>query len=189
MLDEEVEASAAQRVADLAAAIGRQDDVRHVRGADRAELGDRHLEVGQDLEQERLESLVGPIDLVDQQHRRAVRSRDRAQQRTLEQVLPAENERLDVRGALPVVLGQPCAQHLPGIVPLVERRVDVEPFVALQANQLGLEQLRQHFRELGLSAAGFSFDQQRLAHLAGEEHGGRDGLVGHVAEALHGALQ
>ena len=87
------------------------------------------------------------------------------------------------------MLGQPCPQHLPGIVPLVQRRVDVEPFVALQANQLGLEQLREHFRELRLSAAGFSFDQQRLAHLAGKKHGRRDGLVGHVTEALHGALE
>ena len=105
MFDEEIQAPAAQRVADLAAAIGRQDHVRDVLGADRAELGNRHLEVGQDLEQERLEALVGPIDLVDQQDGRTAAPRDGAQERTLEQVLAAEDERLDVRGA--------CARRAP----------------------------------------------------------------------------
>jgi hypothetical protein len=37
---------------------------------DRAQLGDRDLEVGEDLEQHRLELLVGLVDLVDQQHDR-----------------------------------------------------------------------------------------------------------------------
>ena len=74
MFDEEIETSAAQGIADLAASVGREDHVRHVFGADRAELGDRHLEVGQDLEQERLEAVVGPIDLVDQQDGRAAAS-------------------------------------------------------------------------------------------------------------------
>ena len=35
-----------------------------------AELGDRQLEVRQQLEQVGLERLVGAVDLVDQQHRR-----------------------------------------------------------------------------------------------------------------------
>ena len=37
-----------------------------------ADFGDGHLEVGQHFEQEGLERLVGAVDLVDQQHRRAV---------------------------------------------------------------------------------------------------------------------
>ena len=40
-------------------------------GLDGAEFGDRHLEVGQHLQQEGLERLVGAVELVDQQHRRA----------------------------------------------------------------------------------------------------------------------
>ena len=40
------------------------------RGADRPELGDRYREVRQELEQERLELVVGAVDLVDQQHDR-----------------------------------------------------------------------------------------------------------------------
>ena len=54
--------------------------------ADRAELGDRHLEIGQHFEQIRLERLVGAVELVDQQHRRdAVVRRERLQQRPLQQ--------------------------------------------------------------------------------------------------------
>jgi hypothetical protein len=44
-------------------------------GADRAELRDRDLEVGQQLEEKRLELLVRLVDLVDEQHR-ATRRRD-----------------------------------------------------------------------------------------------------------------
>ena len=44
-------------------------------GLDHAQLGDRDLEVGEDLEQHRLELLVGLVDLVDQQHDRAPRCR------------------------------------------------------------------------------------------------------------------
>ena len=42
---------------------------------DRPDLGDRDLEVGEDLEQERLELVVGAVDLVDQQHDRLVARR------------------------------------------------------------------------------------------------------------------
>jgi hypothetical protein len=41
-----------------------------VLGADGAELGDGDLEVGEHLEEEGLEALVGAVDLVDEQHRR-----------------------------------------------------------------------------------------------------------------------
>jgi hypothetical protein len=47
---------------------------------DHAELGDRDLEVGEDLEEHRLELLVGLVDLVDQQHHRLGLG-DRLQQR------------------------------------------------------------------------------------------------------------
>ena len=53
---------------------------------DRAELGDRDLEIGQHFEQERLEGLVGAVELVDQQHRRAVGiGLERLQQRPLDE--------------------------------------------------------------------------------------------------------
>ena len=47
---------------------------------DRAQLGDRHLVVGQDLEQQRLGLDLDAVDLVDQQHDRLVGA-DRLEQR------------------------------------------------------------------------------------------------------------
>ena len=90
VVDVLVQAAAAQRVGDLARAVGRDDDERHRRRRDRAELGDRHLEVRQQLEQVRLERLVGAVDLVDQQHRRRAQ-RDRLEQRPLQQVALGED--------------------------------------------------------------------------------------------------
>ena len=53
---------------------------------DRAQFGNRHLEVGQHFEQVRFERLVGAVELVDQQDRRhAVVRIDRLQQRPLQQ--------------------------------------------------------------------------------------------------------
>src|SRR5215467_1820909 len=58
VLDEKVEAAAAQRVADLAAAVGGQHHVGHVLRAYGAELRNGDLKVGQDLQQEGFEPLV-----------------------------------------------------------------------------------------------------------------------------------
>ena len=60
-----------------------------VLGRDGADLRDGDLEVGEHLEQERLELVVGPVDLVDQQHR-PVAGAHRLEQRPLEQELRAE---------------------------------------------------------------------------------------------------
>ena len=57
------------------------------------------LEVRQQLEQERLELLVGAVDLVDQQHRR-FRAADRGEQRPLQQILLGEDLLLDRVGIL-----------------------------------------------------------------------------------------
>ena len=60
-------------------------------GDDRAELGDGHRGLRQQLEQERLEVVVGAVDLVDQQHRGARAGvLERAQQRAADQVVGAE---------------------------------------------------------------------------------------------------
>ena len=56
---------------------------------DRADLRDRDLEVGEHLEQERLELLVGAVDLVDQQHD-GLGALDRLEQRPADQELRPE---------------------------------------------------------------------------------------------------
>ena len=125
------------------------------------------------FEQERLERLVGAVDLVDQQHRRAGGVRlERLQQRPLDQEALGEHVVLDA-GAVVLAfgLGGADGDHLRGIVPLVDRGGDVEPLVALQPDQPAAERLRQHLGDLGLADAGLAFQEQRPAHLQREiEH-------------------
>src|SRR5690606_32573014 len=85
-VDPVIEAASFQRVVNFPRAVRRQDDDRDVLGANGAELGNGDLEVGQELEQEGFELLVGPVNLVDQENRRlVVGSINRLQERTLQQ--------------------------------------------------------------------------------------------------------
>jgi hypothetical protein len=105
-----------------------------VLGADRAQLGDRDLEVGQHLEQERLELLVGAVDLVDQEDRRLLPGADGAEQRPLEEERIAEDEALLLVRVAAGALLHLDAQHLLRIVPLVEGRIHIQALVALEPN-------------------------------------------------------
>ena len=78
VVEPEVEAAPLQRLGQLARVVRGEDDDRHRRRRDLAQLGDRDLEVGEQLEQHRLELLVGLVDLVDQQDDRARRWRSPA---------------------------------------------------------------------------------------------------------------
>ena len=49
----------------LAGPIGCQHHEWRLISLDRADFGNRHLEISQDLEQEGLELIISPIDLVD----------------------------------------------------------------------------------------------------------------------------
>ena len=121
----------------LARAVRGDHHDRRMRGLDGAELRHGHLEVGQHFQQERLEGLVGAVDLVDQQHRRPVRvGLERLQQRPLDQEALGEHVVLDALAvALAFGFGQANGDHLRAVVPLIDRGGNVEPLVALQADQ------------------------------------------------------
>jgi hypothetical protein len=59
--------------------------------------------------------------------------------------------------------------------------VDVDAFVALQADQARAGGPGERLRHLGLPDAGLPLDEQRQPELAGEEDGRRQGAVGEVA--------
>ena len=151
-------------------------------GLDPAELGDRDLEVAQQLEQHRLELLVGLVDLVDQQDD-GLGDGDRLQQRPGEQELLAEDVVLDGLPAGAVGLGLD-PQQLLAVVPLVERLGLVEALVALQAHEVALQVLGQRLGQLGLADAGRALDEHRLAEAGGEVGDQRGRLTGQVADAL-----
>jgi len=182
--DEEVEAPAAERVADLPGAVRREHYVRRMLGANRAELGDGHLKVGQDLEEKRLEPVVRAVHLIHQQYRRSLAPRDGPQQGSLEQVVSAEDDLLELGGISSVPLRHAQSQELALVVPFVQRRVDVQPLIALESDQLAAKHLREHPGDLGLPNSRVAFDHERLAHLPGQEQGGGDRGLGDVPMAL-----
>ena len=144
--------------------------------------GHGDLEVGEHLQQERLERLVGAVELVDQQHRRARRiGLERLQQRPLDQEALGEDVALEPLAVVRAFgLGDPDRDHLRGVVPLVDRRRHVEPLVALQADQPAAERRGQHLGDLGLADAGLAFEEQRAAHLEREKEHGRQRPVGEI---------
>src|SRR5579872_28787 len=169
VVDPEVQATAAQCVAQLARAVAGEHHVRNLSRPNRPDLGDAHLKVREDLEQKRLELLVRAVHLVDQQHGRAL-GRDRLQQRALQEKRLAEDDVLLLLHRPPVRLLELDAQHLPLVVPLVERGVNVEPLVALQPDQVRVQRARHDLGDLGLPDAGLSFDEQGFVQHDAEVH-------------------
>ena len=100
---------------------------------DRAQLRDRDREVGEELEQERLELVVGAVDLVDQQHDLLV-GLERLEQRPPQQELAAEELARGGAG-----LGRADREQLALVVPVVDRVVEVDALVALQPDQARAE--------------------------------------------------
>src|SRR5580704_5617541 len=81
--DPVVEAAPLQRVVQFPGPVGGEHYERRALRLDRADLGDADLEVGEHLKQESLELVVGPVDLVDQQHR-LIAGPDRLEQRSFQ---------------------------------------------------------------------------------------------------------
>ena len=175
MVDPVVERPALERVVQLARAVRRQHDHRPALAANRADLRNGDLEVRQHLEQERLELVVGAVDLVDQQHDR-LGALDRLEQRAADQELRPEQLLLGY-GAL---LCGTDVQQLARVVPLVDGVRDVEALVALQADQATAGRGRERLRGLRLSHARLAFEQQRLLEGEREEQRRREPALGKV---------
>ena len=186
IVDPVVEAAALQRVVDFPSPVRGDDHDRRLFGLDRADLGDRDLEVRQHLEQIGLERLVGAIELVDQQNRRprALLRLERLQERPVDQEALGEDvlgQRLAIAHALR--LGHPDLEHLAGVVPLVDRRAHVQPLVALQPHEAPVQRLGQNLADLGLADARLALQEQRPSELKCEVQRGRKRPVGDVVAA------
>ena len=148
---------------------------------DPSELRDRDLEVGEHLQQHRLELLVGLVDLVDQEHHRLLGG-DRRHQRARKQELLAEDVVLDSVPAGAGGLGLD-SQQLLAVVPLIQSLRLVQALVALQAHQLAVEVLGQRLGQLGLAHARWALHEDGLAEPRGQEGHERRGLARQVADA------
>ncbi len=194
VVEEQVQAAPLQRRGQVAGVVGGEDDVGQVLRRDRADLGDGDLELREQLEQDRLQRLVGAVDLVDQQHD-GLGGADRLQQWSRrEEALGEEHAVLgrdpldglgEVGGVLddlPDLLAQDLGvEHLLAVVPLVERRGLVLTLVALQAQQPAAGDGGQRGGQLGLADTGGALEQDRLVQAGLQEHGRGQALVGEVA--------
>ena len=167
----------------LARAVRGDDDDRRLRGFHGPELRDAQLEVGEQLEQEGFERLVRAVDFVEQQHGGpGLVRRERREQRPFDQVLTAVERLIEIADRT-FRFREANGEHLPRVVPLVGGSSEIEPFVALQADQLTAERAGQHLRDFRLADAGFAFEQQRPPHAQSEIHDGREAAVRDVVAA------
>src|SRR5690348_975270 len=188
VVDPEIETPPPQRLRQLTGAIRGEHHGRPPRGTDGAELGDGDLEIGEDLEQERLELLIAPVHFINEQDGRRPLVRDRLQQRALEQKRLAEDRRFLLLDGARRVLLELDAEELLGVVPLVERGGGVEPLVALEPDERRVERTREHLGDVRLPDTGMPFHDERLLERHRQIHGGRDATVRHVALVLHQLL-
>jgi hypothetical protein len=175
-----VEAAPLERVVQLARAVRGQHDQRAAPADHRPDLRDRDREVGEELEQEGLELVVGAVDLVDQEDRRALLLQCLEQRAPQQELAPEQLARLGAR------LRRADGEQLAPVVPVVDRVVEVDPLVALQPDQASAGGARQRPRDLGLAHARLALQQQRLLELGGEVDGRRQAPVGEVALAGQG---
>src|SRR5690606_5740461 len=186
--DPEVETAATQSVAQFTGPVGGENHVGLVLGPDRPQLRDGHLKLPEHLQQERLKLLVRPVHLVDQKNRRRFLVGNRLQEGTAEQKGGAENLLFPLLGRRPAIFRETDMQHLLRIVPLVQRRVNIESFVALQPHLTGIQHRRQHLGDFRLAHAGGTLHQQGFAEGAHQVKSGHEGSIGDIALLAKGLL-
>ena len=167
--------------------IAGDDDVGYGGRFDGADLGDADLPVRQDFQEEALELLVGAVELVDEEHRRAL-ARDRFQQRALEEKGLAEDGGLARCQRALVGFLQPDLQQLALVVPLVEGGAGVEAVVTLKSDEVRCQDASHDLGDLGFADAGWAFDQEGRVEDAGEVNRRGDGRVGDVVKLSELAL-
>ena len=168
-----------------------RDDNRNLMRAQRAELGNRHLKVGQDFEQEGLELGLGAIDLVDQRtdaapDRRARKSgrgsRNFEKKASSSPVGFTASRRLVVPAKRsPIVAQHLGIKKLLGIRPLVQRPWARRVLRNTASGSARGSAWRRSLWLAGLATAGRSFDEQRFFQAVGQIDRGGDALVSDIA--------
>src|SRR3984957_16166736 len=174
VVDVQVEAATLERLGELAGVVGRQEHHGQLRGPHGPELGDRHLVLREDLEQEGLGLELDAVDLVDQEHD-GLGGTDRLEQWPRQQEVLREDVLLELGPARAFLLALAVfpglnPQQLLAVVPFVQRLGLVEPLIALQADEPGPGELRHRLGQLRLACPGGPLDQHRLWQPGGEGH-------------------
>src|SRR5580700_6626075 len=139
VVDVQVQAAPLERFGELAGVVGRQEHHRQLRRPHGPELGDRHLVLGEDLEQQGLRLELDAVDLVDEEDD-GLGGADGLEQRPGQQEVLREDVLLQLGPARALfltlaVLPGLNPEQLLAVVPLVERLGLVEALVALQPDE------------------------------------------------------
>ncbi len=67
--------------------------------------------------------------------------------------------------------------------------IDVQPLVALQANEICAKHIRQHFGDLSFADASFAFEQERALQLEREINGGDESALSDVVARRERGLE
>jgi hypothetical protein len=176
-----VDAAAAERLVEFAGAVRGEDDDGGLGGADRAAFGDGDGEVGEELEEEGLELMVGTVDLVDEEDAVAG-GFEREEDGAGDEVFVG----VEVDVSLPRL---PDREHLAGEVPFVHRRRGVDPLVALEPDELSPQDRCEGLRGFGLADPRRAFEEEGLAEGKREVGGRREAFVRDVLGIAQGPGQ
>ena len=162
----EEQAPSLEGLGEFTRVVRRQENEGDLTGGDRAQLGDRHLVVREDLQQQRLGLDLDAVDLVDEQNDGVLGS-NRLEEGPRQEEIVAEDILLDSVpvGALRFGLatGRLDAKQLFLVVPLIQSAGLIQPLVALKADEPRSGDLGDGLGELRLAGSGRTLDQDGLA--------------------------
>ena len=170
VVDPVVQAAPSQSVVQIAAAVGGEHRDRRPLGDERPQFGHRDRRLAQELQQQRLEFVVGTVDLVDQQHRgsRAAVS-DALQDRAVDKIfLGVQVGLVDPGGPRSLASASRMAEQLALVVPVVQRFGCGQALVALKAQQWCVQHGGKGFGSGRLANAGLALQQQRPTERDGQ---------------------
>jgi hypothetical protein len=72
---------------------------------------------------------------------------------------------------------------LAGVIPLVESLAGIEALIALETDEVGLQNLRQNLGYFRLTNAGFALEKERSTQAQAEKRRDRQATIGYVAGA------
>src|SRR5262249_1846046 len=126
----------------------------------------------------------------DEQHRwsREV-GFERLEQRSFDEKPLGKDFLLERIAALSTGFSEPDLDHLALVVPLIDRGSDVEPFIALEANEATAERLGQHLRDLRLANARLALEEKRPVEREREIDCCRQAAIGDVLAALEQSMR
>ncbi len=174
---------------DLPCAVGGEDGHRGHLGADGAQLRDGDLPVSQHLQEEGLELFVRPVQFVNEEDGgAAIAHLQGLEEGALEEELGAEDLPAQTRAvAFAGGLQEAHLQHLAGVVPFIDSGGQVQPLVALEADEAAAQATGQGAGHLRLADARLSLQEEGPLQLEGQEDGYRQPPLGDVALLAEGA--